>query len=233
MLTSLYQHLEQAAQGCNPERASRFFKMQVGEYAQHDIFYGIPVPILRNISTQYATLDLSDIQKLLESNINEYRFLALLMLIKRYKSNVNNDECYNFYLKNIQYINNWNLVDLSAHEILGRYLYKKSHEALITLAQSSNLWERRIAIVATWHFIRNHSYITTLVIVKNLLNDKEDLIHKSCGWMLREVGKKNQTILLEFLDQHAVMMPRTMLRYAIEKLSKEQQKDYRSMKYTI
>lgn len=199
--------------------AKRFFKTGPGDYAAHDQFLGIPVPALRKIAKTHCSLPIETIQQLLHSKLNEERLLALLILIDRYQKNEKERSfLYNFYLKNTQHINNWNLVDASAHHIVGAHLFPKQSRMLTTLAKSNHLWERRIAIVATWYFIRHDQYEATIKIATILLKDSHDLIHKSVGWMLREMGKRNQHYLIDFLDQHASIMPRTMLRYAIEKL---------------
>jgi 3-methyladenine DNA glycosylase AlkD len=165
---------------------------------------------------------------LIASAVNEERLLALIIVVNRYQKAdaQKKDVLYNFYMHNLQHVNNWNLVDASAHLILGAHLHTRDKELLITLAQSKDLWERRIAIIATWYFIRKNEYAWTVKIATLLLHDTHDLIHKAVGWMLREAGKSDQAVLIKFLEQHAQIMPRTMLRYAIEKLPEEQRKDY-------
>ena len=204
---------------------SGFFKTGKGEYGEGDKFLGITVPEQRKIAKKYD-LTLKEIQKPLSSKIHEYRLTALFVLIKKYKNSENKKQIYNFYLKNTKNINNWDLVDLSAPNILGDYLIDKDRKILHKLAESKNLWERRIAILATYTFIRKNDFDDTLKIAEMLLNDKHDLIHKAVGWMLREVGKRNIEKEEQFLKKHHKKMPRTMLRYAIEKLDKKKRKYY-------
>lgn len=207
-----------------PQRVSHFFKMGSGDYAEHDRFRGITVPTLRKIAKKFFTVTLQDVQILLQSHYNEERFLALVILVHHYQQGDDSykKKMYQFYMQNLTYVNNWNLVDSSAHLIVGAHLFERDCSLLVQLAQSHNIWERRIAIVATWYFIRNSELEWTFKIAKLLLNDSHDLIHKAAGWMLREAGKKDEVQLVTFLDQHMYAMPRTMLRYAIERLSNDQ-----------
>lgn len=216
----------------SPAAKAIFYKTGVGEYAAHDKFLGINVPTLRQLSREFSLLSLSDIQKHITSHFNEERLLALFILIHQYQTNdaTKKDTIYNFYLDNLKYVNNWNLVDASAHLLLGKHLLERKKTFLLVLSRSSNLWERRIAIVATWYFIRHDQFDWTLRIAKTLLNDPEDLIHKAVGWMLREVGKRNLAVLKIFLNTHAQRMPRTMLRYAIEKFPETQRQSYLKLK---
>lgn len=206
----------------------RFFKTGPGEYAAHDQFLGISVPQLRLVAKQFAALDVISIQELLTSSFNEERLLALLILVRQFQKAdaVGKKERYDFYMCNVQYVNNWNLVDSSAHLIVGAYLLDRDKTVLFTLAQSPLLWERRIAIVATWVFIRVNNTTHTYALAKLLLHDSHDLMHKAVGWMLREAGKRDVEKLKNFLDQYAAQMPRTMLRYALEKLSVQEQQAY-------
>jgi len=204
--------------------ASAFFKTAKGNYAEHDVFIGVKVPILRQISKDFADLPITHLQSLISSPINEERLLALFIMTSQYKNIP--DEIYACYMRNLSYVNNWNLVDSSAHLILGAYLYNRDKNKLIVLAKSNNLWERRIAIVATWYFIRQNELGWTYRLAEILLNDDHDLIHKATGWMLREVGKKNPDLLIQFLESHHISMPRTMLRYAIERLPKDVREYY-------
>lgn len=207
--------------------AERFFKTGAGEYAEHDRFMDVSTPDLRKIASEHYLLSLSDAKKLIQSQFNEERLLALLILINRYQKNKDEQQTiYDFYFDHINHINNWNLVDASAHLIVGAYLFNKDKTVLVMLAKSSNLWERRIAIVSTWYFIRQNKFEYTVKIAKILLNDQHDLIHKSVGWMLREMGKKDQLPLINFLEKYAQKMPRTMLRYAIEKFPALERKKY-------
>lgn len=212
----------------SPNAAARFFKTGSGDYAEKDKFIGVNVPTLRIVANKFITLPILDIQLLLESPINEERQLALFILVKRYSlgSLQEKKKIYQFYMKNLKYVNNWNLVDSSAHLIIGAHLLETNKNILLTLSKSKLLWEKRVAIVATWYFIRNDQFEWTLKIAKILLQDPHDLIHKAVGWMLREVGKRNLNTLITFLDQHATSMPRTMLRYAIEKFPPKERKAY-------
>ena len=207
-----------------------FFKTGAGQYAEHDQFLGVKVPILRQIAKKFSKLSISDIEGLLRSVYNEERLLALFILVDQYKKAKADlkDELFQFYMHNLRHVNNWNLVDSSAHLILGVHVFEKraSRDVLIQLAESDVMWERRIAMVATWWFIRKDSLDLTLEVANVLLKDTHDLIHKAVGWMLREMGEKDETYLVQFLDQHAAHMPRTMLRYSIEKLSEDQRRAY-------
>lgn len=215
-----------------PDKVARFFKTGKDDYAQHDQFLGINNPTLRAIAKQYNHLTFDEIQKLLQSPYNEKRFLGLIVLVDQYqKADAKlKQTVYDFYVKNLECVNNWNLVDTSAHLIIGAHLLKTNKEYLLQLAESKNLWHRRIAIVATWYFIRKNNLEYTFVIAIKLLSDKHDLIHKAVGWMLRETGKKNLEKLINFLDQHYKIMPRTMLSYALEKMTPEQKSNYRKTK---
>ena len=210
------------------DKRSRFFKSGKGDYSEHDIFIGVKVPDLRRLAKKYSALDLSDSEKLIQSPINEERQLALYILTNQFKKGDTKiqEKIYEFYLKNLKFINNWNLVDVSAHLILGAYLLNRDKSTLFDLANSENLWKRRISIVATWYFIRNQELDTTIEIAKILLNDNHDLIHKAVGWMLREMGKKDEDKLVIFLEKYAEIMPRTKLRYSIEKFSGETRKKW-------
>ena len=211
-----------------PERASAFFKTGPGEYGEFDKFLGIKIPTLRQIAKKYRNLPLRTIEEFLQSQFNEERLFALIILVLQYKKvdPLTQENIYQFYLKNIRQVNNWNLVDTSAHLILGAHLWNRDRPILLKLAKSQNLWERRIAIVATWYFIKRQDFAYTTRIAVMLMSDKQDLIHKACGWMLREVGKQNREILMGFLDAYSTLMPRTMLRYAIEKFPENMRKQY-------
>ena len=204
--------------------AQRFFKTTVGSYGDHDKFLGITVPNVRKIAKQYYVLSLDQLAELLQSPFNEVRFFALVILVHQYqKADLEGKEKrFQFYLKNMQQINNWNLVDVSAHHIVGSHLWRQDGALLYKLVLSSVLWERRIAIVATWYYIRQGQVETTFCLAEKLFLDRHDLIHKAVGWMLREVGKRDQEALITFLRKHAAKMPKTMLRYAMERLSQEQ-----------
>lgn len=215
----------------NPQKAkilSRFFKTGKGEYGEGDIFLGITVPKTRLIAKKYTNLGLKDTEKLLSSKIHEHRLIALLILIENYKKdNIEYKKyIFNFYLKNTKFINNWDLVDLSAPNIVGNFLLDKDKSIIYGLAKSSDLWEKRIAIISTFAFIRLYKFKHTLKISEILMNDNHDLIHKAVGWMLREVGKRNKEVEEKFLNQHYKKMPRTMLRYAVEKFDDNKRKKY-------
>ncbi len=219
----------------NPSKAillSSFFKTAPGQYGHGDIFLGITVPQQRIIAKQYLNLSLPELESILHSNIHEQRLTSLIILTEQYNQaiKVNNlnlqQSIYHFYLNNTEWINNWDLVDLSAPNIVGNYLLDKDRKVLYQLAKSSHLWEKRISIVSTFTFIRNHQFQDTFNISKILLNDPHDLIHKAIGWMLREVGKKDQPLLEKFLKQHLRQLPRTTLRYAIEKFPEKKRKEY-------
>ena len=231
-LTQLKKELKKLANPKQAEVLQRFFKTGKGEYGEGDIFLGIKVPVQREAADKFQELSLKDIEKLLDSKIHEHRMMALFVLIKQYKKADENTKkiIFDFYLKNTKNINNWDLVDLSTPKIVGDYLLDKPRSVLYKLAQSKNLWERRIAIISTWIIIRNNEFDDTLKIAKILLNDKHDLIHKAVGWMLREVGKRDQKLEEEFLQKHYSKMPRVMLRYAIEKFDEKKRKFYLNKK---
>jgi 3-methyladenine DNA glycosylase AlkD len=211
---------------------ARFFKTGKGEYAEHDQFIGVPIPVLRTFAKNFSFISLQDIQLLLESTINEQRLLALFILVAHYQKATiqHKNDIYQFYIKNMRHINNWNLVDASAHLVIGAYLWDKNRDLLIQLAHSNDLWEKRIAIISTLYFIRKSDLEWTFKIATILLNDNHDLIHKATGWMLREAGKQDEQQLKDFLNIHAPHMPRTMLRYAIEKLPEDQRASYLAQK---
>lgn len=207
---------------------ARFFKTGPGQYGEGDQFIGVKVPVTRKVAKEFAALPLAEIELLLQSEIHEERFLSLIILVGQFEKGDDADRkriC-DFYLNNARYINNWDLVDVSAPQIVGGYLQSRSRRPLDRLAQSQNLWQRRIAILATFQFIRHGESADTLRIAETLLDDKEDLIHKAVGWMLREVGKRDVATLESFLDRHGRSMPRTMLRYAIERLPEKKRKMY-------
>lgn len=214
----------------NPDKAQllqRFFKTGKGDYGEGDIFLGIMVPQSRKIAQKYCELSLSDIDILLKSKFHEERLIALLILVDRFKKGDKTVQLkiFDFYLKSTKYINNWDLVDLTAPQI-GQYLLEKDRPILKRLATSKNLWEKRIAIMFTAAFIRQNRFGETLEISEILLADPHDLIHKAVGWMLREIGKKDQKTEEAFLKKHYHKMPRTMLRYAIERFPEKQRQKY-------
>lgn len=206
----------------------RFFKTGPGEYGEGDRFRGIRVPQIRAVAKEFRHAAVADVIGLLESQYHEDRLCALFMLVHLYKKGdaALQKKIYDLYLKSTDHINNWDLVDSSAEHIVGAYLFVKSRKPLYTLAKSRSLWERRISIMATFHFIRRNDFDDTLRLSDLLLHDKEDLIHKAVGWMLREIGNRNQRVAEEFLQTRYARMPRTMLRYAIEKYSDGRRSQY-------
>lgn len=210
------------------EISRRFFKTGPGEYGEGDVFVGIKVPVLRKLAQEFADLALQETRTLLISRIHEERLLALLILVRMFDRGDDfiRREIYDLYLKNTAYVNNWDLVDLSAPSIVGTYLADKSRAPLYRLAKSKNLWERRIAIISTFHFIKKGEFAETLKIAEILLFDRHDLIHKAVGWMLREIGKRHPQTEEKFLNRYYQKMPRTMLRYAIEKFPQMQRQRY-------
>jgi 3-methyladenine DNA glycosylase AlkD len=210
------------------ENSQRYFKTGPGEYGEGDIFLGIAVPELRKLAKEYQALTLTEAAQLLRSPIHEERLLALLILVRSFAKGDDRfkEKIYHLYLDNTQYINNWDLVDLSAVYIVGAFLKDKSKKPLYALAKSNNLWERRIAIIATFYFIKEGEFTESMDIARMLLSDKEDLIHKAVGWMLREVGKRHLATEERFLKKHYKKMPRTMLRYAIEKFPEAKRQRY-------
>jgi 3-methyladenine DNA glycosylase AlkD len=203
-----------------------FFKTGPGQYGEGDVFIGVTVPQSRQVAKRFGNLALGEIKDLLCSGVHEERFVALLILVQKYSKAPDKKKIVKFYLDNIKQVDNWDLVDLSAPCILGAHLIDKDRKLLYRLARSGNVWERRIAIVATYHFIRNNDFADTLKIAAMLLQDRHDLIHKAAGWMLREVGKRNTAIEEEFLVEHCRVMPRTMLRYAVERLPERKKHRY-------
>ena len=215
----------------SPEVAAssdRFFKTGPGQYGEGDTFIGVRVPVLRKLARECRALPLTEIEALLHSTVHEERLLALLVLVLGVGKcdGAHRKAVYDFYLGNMPHVNNWDLVDTSAPAIVGGYLRDKSRKPLVGLAKSASLWERRIAVVATQHFIRLDQFDDTLTVSRLLLGDKEDLIHKATGWMLREVGDRDEAALAAFLDEHGTVMPRTMLRYAIEHFPPEKRLAY-------
>ena len=205
-----------------------FFKTGVGQYGEGDIFLGIRVPAIRKLAKEYNNLPLKEILSLLKSPYHEVRLFALISLVNAF---ANGDEAiqkkiYDLYVANTRYINNWDLVDISAPNIVGAFLLTRSRKPLYQLAKSKTLWERRIVVLATFYFIKNNQFDDSLKIAGILLQDKEDLIHKAVGWMLREIGKRDIACAESFLQKHCQVMPRTMLRYAIERFTPAKRRKY-------
>ena len=228
MLDQLKQTLESLGNPDIAEHSQRFFKTGPGEYGEGDIFRGIRVPVLRKTAKQFKQLALTDTIALLHAPYHEDRLTALLILVLKYQKGSEDEKqaIYDLYLENTAYINNWDLVDSSAHKIVGPHLYDRDRAILYELVQSELLWERRIAVMATYYFIHKDDFQDTLMLAELLLEDKEDLIHKVVGWMLRELGKRNYDLEDAFLEKHYQKMPRTMLRYAIEKFPEERRQAY-------
>ena len=220
--------LEKLADTEKAQVLQRFFKTGPGEYGEGDVFLGIKVPELRRLAKEYKGITLKEAKQLLRSPIHEQRLLALLILIRSFSKGDEGTKkrIYDLYLKNTQYINNWDLVDVSAEHVVGAYLMERSKTPLYGLAKSDSLWERRISILSTFHYIRRGQFSQSLKISKMLLSDKEDLIHKAVGWMLREVGKRHLPTEEKFLRAHYKRMPRTMLRYAIERFPERKRQRY-------
>jgi len=210
----------------------RFFKTGKGEYGEGDIFIGIKVPALRNMAKKYKDLPLDETLELLTSEIHEHRMTALFILNFQYNSGNDGikEKIVKEYMRNVRkYVNNWDLVDLSAPYFVGDYFYRKrsKRKKLYSYAKSNSLWERRVSVITTYHFIRQGEYEDTFNIIEILMNDKHDLIHKATGWMLREIGKRiDEKIEKQFIDKHIGDMPRTMLRYAIERFPGNERRKY-------
>lgn len=206
----------------------RFFKTGPGEYAEGDIFLGITVPMLRTLANRYQSLAFNETLQLLKSRIHEERLLSLLILILKYRKVDLSEKrkIYKAYLNHSKYVNNWDLVDVSAKHIIGDFLKDKDRTPLYKLARSDSLWERRIAILSTFHFIENNDFEDTLKIAEILISDPHDLIHKAVGWMLREVGKRDRDSEERFLKKYYTAMPRTMLRYAVERFAESKRQAY-------
>jgi 3-methyladenine DNA glycosylase AlkD len=236
-LSEVRQQLRARSSPAKAASSARFFKTGEGQYGEGDIFIGVTVPEQRAIAASAKDLPLADITKLLASQVHEERLLACILLAGRgQRAAKAGDEAEtkrlaNFYWKRRLGINNWDLVDSSAEHVLGPYYFKRSRAPLFKMARSKRLWERRIAVLTTFHFIRQGDFKDTLRLAELLMEDMHDLIHKACGWMLREVGKREPESLRAFLDENAARMPRTMLRYALEKLAPRERQHY--MKKTI
>lgn len=244
VFANLRKELKSKADSKRAKNLQRFFKTGKGEYGEGDVFLGLTVPQIREICRKYPDLKLAEIGELLKSKFHEERLAALLILVHQFQDAMishsvsGRDRIFKFYLKNAKRVNNWDLVDLSAPKIVGAYLLDKNRNILYKLAKSKNIWERRIAVLATAAFIKEGDFKEILKISEMLLNDRHDLIHKAVGWMLREVGKprnvhrdalrgkRSQAALEKFLNKYSAKMPRTMLRYAIERLPEIKRKIY-------
>jgi 3-methyladenine DNA glycosylase AlkD len=226
--TGVVKQLKKSASKKDAAQASRFIKVGAGQYGAGDKFLGVRMPVLRQLAKNSVLLPLSETRKLLTNEFHEVRIAALLILVEQFQQGdeARQARVVKLYLANTGYINGWDLVDCSAHLIIGPWLMHRDKKILQTLARSTSLWERRIAIMSTFHFIRQQKFTPTIKIAKLLLKDEEDLIHKAVGWMLREVGNRDRAVEEVFLQQHYRNMPRTMLRYAIEKFPQTLRKKY-------
>ena len=217
-----------------PEKAAflpKFFKTGKGEYGEGDLFLGVKVPDQRAVAKEfYAKISLPEIAELLKSNYHEHRLTAVFMLVSKFektKDKNQKEEIVQFYLNNLEGVNNWDIVDSSCYKILGRYAFENNKaEILMKLAESENMWHKRIAVVGTMHYVKKGSFELTQKLVLKNLQHNHDLMHKANGWLLREMGNKNEKELLDFLNEHYTKMPRTSLRYAIEKLDENLRQDY-------
>lgn len=226
--SDIQERLRKLADPVIAEHSSRFFKTGKGEYGDGDQFLGIRVPLLRAHVREFQHISLTEIRELLRSRFHEERLFALHLLVRKYEKGSGDERqsIYNFYLDNLKFVNNWDLVDSSAPYIVGPWLEARNKACLYKLARSGNLWERRVAIMSTFYFIRNNSFNDALRISLLLKHDSEDLIHKAAGWMLREIGKRDAAVEKAFLKEHYKDMPRTMLRYAIERFPENERKRY-------
>jgi 3-methyladenine DNA glycosylase AlkD len=219
----------------NPIKAkilAGFFKTGKGEYGEGDIFWGIVVPKQRIVARKYfQEVNFIDLQYLLRQKVHELRFMAIAILVMKYQNGDLKEKkrIANFYLRNLKRVNNWDLVDLSAPQILGDYFFEKDKAALYELIGSENIWVRRVAMLSTFGFIKKGDFTDALRIARSLLFDEHDLIHKAVGWMLREIGKRDRKVEVAFLDKYAGNMPRTALRYAIEKFDQKEREKYLKM----
>jgi 3-methyladenine DNA glycosylase AlkD len=227
---TIQSHLKSLADPKRAENYQRFFKTKKGEYGEGDVFLGIVVPELRKAAKEYKNLPLKDTIELLKSKFHEHRITALFILIHQYNESDDKTKkaIYDLYLKNTKHVNNWDLVDTSAEHIIGAYLADKDRTLLYKLAKSKDLWERRIAILSCFHYIKKNDFKDALKLSEILVNDKHDLMHKAVGWMLREIGKRDQEKEEKFLKKYYKTMPRTMLRYSIERFPESKRKFYMS-----
>ncbi len=227
MLNKLKLEIKKSANKKRAIALQRYFKTREGEYGFGDVFIGLTVPRSREIAIKYKGLDFIDIATLLRSQIHEERLIALLILVHQFKTQeMLQRRIYEFYLKNTKYINNWDLVDLSSAKIVGAYLIDKPKDILLKLSNSRNIWEKRIAVIATFNFINNKMFDDAFIIAQNLIEDENDLIQKAVGWMLREIGKRDLRKEEAFLKKYYKIMGRTALRYAIEKFPETTRQKY-------
>ncbi len=229
MKNTIIKKLHSLANAEDAKQLQRFFKTGQGEYGEGDKFLGIRVPIIRKVVKEFNNISVAECAEIVKSEYHEIRMFAVLALVAKFaktKEKTEQNKIYSAYIASRKYINNWDLVDVTTPHIVGAYLFDKNRDILFKFANSADLWERRIAIIATFYFIKQNDFDDTLKIAEILLYDKEDLIHKAVGWMLREVGKRNLKIEEGFLVKHYKNMPRTMLRYAIEKFEESKRLAY-------
>ena len=228
MTEEIQKHLQKLGDKQRAKIQQGFFKTGPGEYGEGDIFLGIRIPELRKLAKEYQDIPSREVWQLLKAPIHEERLLALLILVRKYSKGTETERkrIYELYLRNTRFINNWDLVDVTAEHIVGNFLMNKSRKPLYSLAKSKFLWDRRISIMSTFHFIKHHDFSDTLKIAKILMSDKEDLIHKAVGWMLRETGKRHLPTEEKFLRKYYQSMQRTMLRYAIERFPESKRQKY-------
>lgn len=227
-MPSMLSELRKCASPKKAELLSRFFKTGKGEYGEGDKFLGVMVPETRAVAKKFAPISIDELVPHLHSPWHEERLCSLLVLVEKFRKadSAERRKIFDFYFDNVRAVNNWDLVDLTAPKLVGEYFADKDRKPLYKLAKSSNIWERRIAIVSSFAFIRNSDLNDTFSLAESLLDDEHDLMHKACGWALREAGKKDKHALVEFLEKHKSEMPRTMLRYAIEKFSEKERKKF-------
>ncbi len=222
--------LEKVSSAKKSQASARFFKTGKGQYGQGDVFIGVTVPEQRKIAKKFAEMSLVEVQKLLQSKVHEHRFTALEILVRKYELAEDFKEkkqIVDFYLEKLKGVNNWDLVDTSAYCLLGDWLSdKKDRSILDKLSDSKNMWENRIAVVSTFAFIKKDDFKDILRLSEKFLEHSHDLMHKACGWMLREVGKRDVKTLELFLEKHYKKMHRTMLRYAIERFPEAKRQKY-------
>ncbi len=225
---NIRRHLQKLRNKKKAKILQGFFKAGPGEYGEGDVFLGVVMPDIRKVAKEFQSAPIGEVVKLLRSRVHEERMLALLLFVHKFEKGDDplRKRIYDLYLRNTKLVNNWDLVDLTAPNIVGAHLLDKSRKPLFALARSRDLWKRRIAIMSTFHFIKSYDYADTLAISELLLYDKEDLIHKAVGWMLRETGKRALKTEERFLKRHYKSMPRTMLRYAIEKFPQSERRKY-------
>ena len=227
-ITRLKKKLKSLANSKRAEHSASYLQTKNEGYGKGDRFLGIIVPNLRKVAKQFRTLTLPELEELLQNPIHEYRLTSLFIIIDQFQHGdiEKQKRLIELYKRNLRFVNNWDLVDISAPNLFGIYLQNRSKKILYNYTKSPDLWRRRVGIMSTFGFIRQGEYKDTLAIAKILVNDEHDLIHKAVGWMLREIGKRDKEVLITFLDKHHKKMPRTMLRYSIEKFNKKERTHY-------